>query len=115
MFKNMTKTQKILFYIVIVIILLVVLGVGLFYWKKNKDIKDMKTSIFNSLALACTTDANRQKTADCIVNKLLQEYGYLQTKEKFFEGDNKNTTTDEDKTKLEGFTATCITQICPIV
>ena len=115
MFKNMTKTQKVLFWVVTSIILLAVLGVGLFYWKKNKDIKDMKTSMFNSLSDACTTPDRRQKTADCIVDKTIQKYGYLQTKEKFFEGNNKNTATDEDNKKFLAFQTTCLLENCPVV
>jgi len=107
----MTKTEKILFYIVIVIILLAVLGVGLFYWKKNKDIKDMKTSMYNNLASDCSSNAARQDAADCVVDKLTQKYGYIQAKEKFFEGNN-STATDAEKEILEDFKTSCITQNC---
>ena len=115
MFKNMTKTQKILFWVVTVIVLLAVLGVILFYWKKNKDIKDMKTSMYNSLAddSTCSSTAARQKAADCVVDKLIQKYGYIQAKEKFFEG-NDSTATDAEKGILLDFERSCITQNCPI-
>ena len=109
MFKNMTKTQKVLFWVVTSVILLAVLGVGLFYWKKNKDIKDMKTTMYNSLSAFCNTTADRQKTADCVVDKTIQKYGYLQTKEQFFEGDD-NTATDEDNEKFKAFQTTCLSE-----
>jgi hypothetical protein len=108
----MTKTEKILFWVVTVIVLLALLGVGLFYWKKNKDIKDMQTSMYNNLADSRCSNAARQKAADCVVDKLIQKYGYIQAKEKFFEG-NDSTATDAEKKILLNFETSCLTQNCP--
>jgi LPXTG-motif cell wall-anchored protein len=68
--------MNILLTILIILGILVVLVAGLFFWKRSKDISDMK-KLAAAIAVACR---NPNEYANCYIDKIIDKYGYLRTK-----------------------------------
>ena len=100
--------SMILFWIVIIVLILISIGTGLFFWKRNKDISDMKTQMYNmgKDKMSCK---DLKSMTDCIVDNMVKNFGYLHAKE-LFDGDKQYT---DQETKLQiKFTTPCATKFC---
>ena len=103
--------SMILVWIVIIFLILIAIGTGLFFWKRNKDISDMKTQLYN---MGKNMEKNKsckdlKSMTDCIVDNMVKNFGYLHAKE-LFDGDKPYT---DQETKLQiKFTTPCQSKFC---
>lgn len=100
--------SMILVWIVIIVLILIAIGTGLYFWKRNKDISDMKTVMYN-MEKNHTSCKDLKSMTDCIVDNMVKNFGYLHAKE-LFNGDKPYT---DQETKLQqNCVTTCASKFC---
>ena len=95
--------------IVIIFLIFISIGVGLYFWKRNKDISDMKNKLYNTDKEIMHSCKELKSMTDCIVDNMVKNFGYLRAKELFI-GDKKYT---EQETKTQqNITTKCMSKFC---